>query len=760
MKRLLSILLCLTLVLGMSISTDVSFAQATNVSSSVNSSGELTITGSTTYGQERAKVMVRSASGDLLHLEQIQSGSDKDFSLSVQLDDTVSSGDITVSVATTTGSADATVNYDSSSQGSDSGSGGSSGGGSSGGSSDSDKVKFSIKGPEGYILSTRSITFESGESVLDLTKRICDAYDIEFDPNRGYVSSIGGIAEKDYGENSGWTYYIDGEKPNIGAGMIDVEAGQRIQWIYTSDYTKDKDYDPNVSFNDMSSSSMLSYATNNLSENMSDSRRQSYEGLVIDTLSAMEEPEEVVSEDEGQEVNPALKLKEDKTKIDSVAKIASRLIETEDSVEDATQKAGFYLEQFKNTSKKLEGELRSYAEQKSALLLEALRTRAITEVTGSLDFKIKNDEGVVDFENSIASKIASLESDMSLIEPLYDKYAVTSSKQLKTGLILSVKNRTDQYSLEIPETSKQLLLEKGIEEVRLKTQQADIKLNKDILKESGKLQVKVSVDQLSNASGTHDVYSFKLKSGRDIKETFNAPIVVEIPYYDKYAQWPTAYYLKPDGTREIIGGEYIEDSKLFRFATNHFSDFYVDDTDITFEDIENHKYASDICAAVSKGIISGQSPEVFAPDATVTRAELASMLANVTKLRNTQKNTTFTDVNDGMWFSNAVEIASEYGFITGYPDGSFAPNATITREELAVILSKVLTHSGYSSYDISVLTAYADYAQTAPWALEGMSKVIEMGIFEGDAMNRIRPSAPATRAEVASLLNRLYAWLY
>lgn len=108
-----------------------------------------------------------------------------------------------------------------------------------------------------------------------------------------------------------------------------------------------------------------------------------------------------------------------------------------------------------------------------------------------------------------------------------------------------------------------------------------------------------------------------------------------------------------------------------------------------FSDTSGHWAESSIQEAASMGFIKGYANGTFKPDNPVTRAEFSRMLNVVLGLTN-QVSTGFQDVNSTEWYYGEVRKAVSAGFISGYADNTFRPNSKITRQEAAVMISRVL----------------------------------------------------------------------
>jgi len=172
---------------------------------------------------------------------------------------------------------------------------------------------------------------------------------------------------------------------------------------------------------------------------------------------------------------------------------------------------------------------------------------------------------------------------------------------------------------------------------------------------------------------------------------------------------------------------------------------------IEFTDITGYWSESLIKLAAAKGIISGYTDGTFKPNNPVTRAEFTVMLAGLLKLEGDGAVITFTD-NDqiGAWAKDAVAQAVQAGIVNGYNDGSFRPNAHITRSEMAVMIARSLK----LQLNAHVSTNFADDETIPPWAKGAIEAIRDLGITDGRGNNRFVPHIKATRAEATVMLLR------
>ncbi|MBR6916494.1 MAG: S-layer homology domain-containing protein, partial [Clostridia bacterium] len=111
---------------------------------------------------------------------------------------------------------------------------------------------------------------------------------------------------------------------------------------------------------------------------------------------------------------------------------------------------------------------------------------------------------------------------------------------------------------------------------------------------------------------------------------------------------------------------------------------------IPFEDVpESEWYYSEIAGAYGKGFVTGRSANVFAPEENITRAEIATLLSRVDGAEIDPKATvSYPDVRAGEWYVPYLAWATTKGILKGYPDGTAKPNAPVTRAEMAVMLAR------------------------------------------------------------------------
>lgn len=172
------------------------------------------------------------------------------------------------------------------------------------------------------------------------------------------------------------------------------------------------------------------------------------------------------------------------------------------------------------------------------------------------------------------------------------------------------------------------------------------------------------------------------------------------------------------------------------------------------KDITGHWAEGVIQKALATGYVSGYPDGTIRPDDRVTRAEFVTMVNGALGLREENVvNLLFEDVAETEWYYDEVQKASYVQYIKGTSDASFAPEAFITRQEAATMLSRFLPKDGFSDNPIS--GAFRDQAQIATWAYESLAVVTNKGYIKGYDSGLLSPTGTLTRAEAVTILESI-----
>lgn len=175
-----------------------------------------------------------------------------------------------------------------------------------------------------------------------------------------------------------------------------------------------------------------------------------------------------------------------------------------------------------------------------------------------------------------------------------------------------------------------------------------------------------------------------------------------------------------------------------------------------FTDVDTAKwYHLSVDYVLTHKMMNGVSSRAFAPNANLTRGMLVQILYNLEgKPKGTAAN--FSDVQADTWYAEAVGWAASNKVVTGYADGTFRPNAAVTREQAAAILYRYAQSKGI---DVSVgentnILSYVDVQQASEYAIPALQWAVGAGVLNGKNGGRLAPTGTATRAEIAAIMQR------
>lgn len=176
---------------------------------------------------------------------------------------------------------------------------------------------------------------------------------------------------------------------------------------------------------------------------------------------------------------------------------------------------------------------------------------------------------------------------------------------------------------------------------------------------------------------------------------------------------------------------------------------------LPFTDVSEEDWFYDAVAFVyDNGLMEGTSDTAFSPELITTRGMIVTILYNLEDNPAVPGESVFSDVADGQFYTDAVEWAAANNIVNGFGDGTFDPNATITREQLAVIAYRYAAFKGYDVTASADLSSYADAYQIGEWAKTAFGWANANKLIMGISPTLLSPDGYATRAQVAAIMMR------
>ena len=276
----------------------------------------------------------------------------------------------------------------------------------------------------------------------------------------------------------------------------------------------------------------------------------------------------------------------------------------------------------------------------------------------------------------------------------------------------------------------------------------------------------LTVKDPNNGSTFSSFYFAEYPAFKGVIDSATDTITVTLPYGSEYT-YLTPVYTVSDGAIVTVDDPELQGKPLYNgytdvnmSTTRKFTVIAENESDMheytvrvvlgnAFSDVNPDDWFYDnVMGAANNGYISGMGDGTFNPKGATTRAQFASMIAKAMGYDDSLAGETrFKDVPADQWYAGAITYCFDNDIISGYDDGTFQPDKTITRQEAASILKNAFNLTGNSG------EKFPDDSAIAGWAKENVYAVKHSGLMKGDAdTGNFRPTSTIIRAEAASIL--------
>ncbi|HBC30691.1 MAG TPA: hypothetical protein DC024_05520, partial [Clostridiales bacterium] len=255
-------------------------------------------------------------------------------------------------------------------------------------------------------------------------------------------------------------------------------------------------------------------------------------------------------------------------------------------------------------------------------------------------------------------------------------------------------------------------------------------------------------------SGSYNLRSIKngsytLREGKDY--TISGRIVtIKASYLDSLEEGKHSLTFDMNGGTDPVMTIIVKDTTE---TDPQEEKLHVEET-VNFEDVKSSDWFYDAVNYVyNAGLMKGNNDTTSSSYADTTRGMIVTILHRLEGSPKANTANDFTDVGLDKYFTDAVAWASENKIVSGYGNGIFGYENSITREQLAVIL---MNYAKYKGYDVSMrsdLSEFADGEHISPWAKDAMSWANAVGLIQG-SQNQLMPTGNAQRSQVAAILQR------
>lgn len=233
------------------------------------------------------------------------------------------------------------------------------------------------------------------------------------------------------------------------------------------------------------------------------------------------------------------------------------------------------------------------------------------------------------------------------------------------------------------------------------------------------------------------------------------PVKVSVPYVTHTSQNP-ADLVVVDSYGNVVPRTAYINGAIKMGTKNVNSPYTVVSMTASFNDVYAEWAKAPISALAVRNIINGVGDNNFDPDRAITRAEFVKMIVTMFDVYDSTSVTSFTDVQANAWYAPYIGTAAKYGITNGRGDGTFDPNAQISRQEMSAMLYRAAETLGVAMASANG-TTFADDASIAAYAKAPVYSMQAEGILKGVGDNNFDPLSPCTRAQGAVAIFNMLA---
>ncbi|MNW27613.1 Endo-1,4-beta-xylanase A precursor [compost metagenome] len=217
-------------------------------------------------------------------------------------------------------------------------------------------------------------------------------------------------------------------------------------------------------------------------------------------------------------------------------------------------------------------------------------------------------------------------------------------------------------------------------------------------------------------------------------------------------------YVVVNGVQRIMKLSAMSDGQM-HFIGDSSVNYSFKDNAKSFTDTAGHWAREAIDFVTARELFGGTAEQTFSPNATMTRGMIVTVLGRLADAEAEGHAARFSDVQPDAYYASYIGWAADNGIVSGTESQRFEPDAPVTREQLAVIMMNTLKHMELTldnnEANPSTIAAYSDQDLVSSWASVSVNRLVAMGVLSGKSAHRLDPQGNATRAELATMLERM-----
>lgn len=331
---------------------------------------------------------------------------------------------------------------------------------------------------------------------------------------------------------------------------------------------------------------------------------------------------------------------------------------------------------------------------------------------------------------------------------------VQNNKVKSVKIIVDAPATTSRFAVELgkhaidslAKSDKPLIVSSGMGEVQLGKVALTQLAGKDVV-----ITIQTEKDQTGSSTFTAIIAA----DGKQVTD-FAGAVTLSIPYAKQAGETVESIVLyRVEGGQQVIVPYAVFANGKITFASEKLSSFAVSNNAHHFVDVTKHWAKTSIDFVTARGLFTGVAEDKFAPNETMTRGMLVTVLGRLHGIETSAQESGFSDVAADKYYAPYVAWANEHALVNGVGGGKFAPDQAVTREELAKIVASYASLAQINLTNKTHVDEFADAQSISSWALDAVKNMQSAGIMQGKSGNVFDAKGTATRAEVAKILFEL-----
>ncbi len=339
------------------------------------------------------------------------------------------------------------------------------------------------------------------------------------------------------------------------------------------------------------------------------------------------------------------------------------------------------------------------------------------------------------------------------IEPDTMNDAIADAKQSGAGEIViapQVDGEADKVTVELEKSSVDTLSKQTNADLTVKTDAANVTIPQkslDGIAEGNGSKVSVTVETKDNGHTGIEV----AVDGKAISSLKDG-LKLDVP---AAKDGNVLVIVDASGNETIVKKSIVENGRIEALLDGSCTVKVIDNSKSFTDVTKNNWFADAVAFASSHELFAGTSNTEFSPNSPMTRGMLATALWRLEDGEELASSDTFADVAKDSWYEDGIVWANEHGIVTGYGDNLFGPNDNITREQLAAMLWRYADELGLDITSSGDLNKFADGGNVSAYAVDAVKWAVDNGLLQGKGSGVLDPKGNATRAEVATIMQRM-----